>query len=260
MGSAIGFAVLVAPGAAFAVFTALGLGMAAPYVALVFFPGALRFLPRPGRWMETMRQLMAFPLFATVLWLLWVLAAQRGTDGVTRALAALLTVGFGAWLLGRFGEEPGRRRKVAGATVVIAAVVAIWLVVPSADERAAAGDPAHASSDVAWIEWDPGIVERLRAEGRPVYVDFTARWCLTCQVNKKVVFGSADVLRTLAEREVALVRADWTSQDPRITRALAQYGRNGVPLNVYFPPGPDSEPRVLPSVLSPGIVLDAIGS
>jgi thiol:disulfide interchange protein DsbD len=176
---------------------------------------------------------------------------------VLRALGAMLLVGFAAWLVSRRDTgAPAWRRLASAATIAAVAAAAVWFVVPVAgDSRDAASGP-----EVIWIDWSPEVVERLRGEGRPVYVDFTARWCITCQVNKTVVFGSAEVLRALAEREVALVRADWTSQDPAITRALAAFGRNGVPLNVYFPPGPHSEPRVLPSVLSPGIVLDAIRS
>jgi thiol:disulfide interchange protein DsbD len=211
--------------------------------------------------METLEQVMAFPLFATVVWLVWVLSAQRGPGAVTRALWALLLAGFAAWLHGRTqARASGARRAVAVTVIVLVTASAVWLVVPSgAPDRSAAAEGAE-PTDAAWIDWAPGVVERLRAEGRPVYVDFTARWCVTCQVNKLVVFGSREVVQALAERDVALVRADWTSYDPRITEALAAFGRSGVPLNVYYPPGRDSEPFVLPSVLSPGIVLDAIGA
>lgn len=259
MGSAIGFAVVVAPHVAWLVFTALGLGMAAPYAALALSPGALHLLPRPGRWMETLKQLMAFPLFATVLWLLWVLSSQRGSEGVLAVLGALLLAGFAAWVVGRFSGASAWRRSVALGTGALAAAGAIWLVVPGGDEPGPSAREMLVETDgIEWIAWSPEVVERLRAEGRAVWVDFTARWCLTCQVNKRVVFGSADVRRSLAQRDVALVRADWTSQDPRITEALASFGRSGVPLNVYYPPGPDSEPRVLPALLKPSTVLDTI--
>jgi thiol:disulfide interchange protein DsbD len=179
---------------------------------------------------------------------------------VLRVLAAMLLCGLGAWMFGRRSREaPAWRRVASTVSITVLAVAAVWLVVP---QPVAPGgtEGSQASADPLWIDWSPEVVERLRGEGRPVYVDFTARWCLTCQVNKTVVFGSREVLDAMAEREVALVRADWTTQDPRITRALASFGRSGVPLNVYFPPGPGAEPRVLPSVLSPGIVLDAIGA
>jgi thiol:disulfide interchange protein DsbD len=264
MGTAIGFAVVVEPAVAVLVFTALGLGMAAPYVALVLVPRALAWLPRPGRWMETLKQFMAFPMFATVIWLLWVLSAQTGSEGILAAMIALLMVAFAAWTAGRIGAGVSSKWRVpARAVVVLLAASAVWAVVPQdqrdpARELVAAEAPRPDAQGLTWIPWSPETVERLRAEGRPTYVDFTARWCLTCQVNKKVVFGSDEVRRALVERDVALVRADWTSRDPRITDALIAFGRSGVPLNVYYPPGAGAEPRVLPSVLSPGIVLEAL--
>jgi thiol:disulfide interchange protein DsbD len=266
MGTALGFAVVVEPVVAWLVFTALGVGMAAPYVLLVLFPGLLALLPRPGRWMETLRQFMAFPMFATVIWLLWVLSAQRGAAGVLGVLIALLLAAFAAWTAGRIGAGSVTRWHVAARVVVVLlAVSAVWAVVPqdgtqSGPLAARTDGPATDAHGLTWIPWSPETVDRLRDEGRAVYVDFTARWCLTCQVNKRVVFGSAEVRQTFAERDVALVRADWTSQDPQITQALAAHGRSGVPLNVYYPPGPGSEPHVLPSVLSPGIVLAALAS
>jgi thiol:disulfide interchange protein DsbD len=205
--------------------------------------------------METLKQFMAFPLFATVLWLLWVLSAQRGSAGVLVVLSAMLLVAFATWIAERLAEAPvAWRRGAAGTAAVLALVVVIWLL----PGQARSGAASASDEEPGWIAWSPGVVDRLRAEGRPVYVDFTARWCLTCQVNKAVVFGSREVRRTFAERDVALVRADWTSQDPRITEALAAYGRSGVPLNVYYPPEPGAEPLVLPTVLSPGIVLGAL--
>jgi thiol:disulfide interchange protein DsbD len=158
-----------------------------------------------------------------------------------------------------------RWRAPARAVVVLLAASAVWAVVPQdrqlpAPKATAAADPQPDAHGLPWIPWSPETVDRLRAEGRPTYVDFTARWCLTCQVNKKVVFGSDEVRRAFIERDVALLRADWTSRDPRITEALVAFGRSGVPLNVYYPPGAGAQPRVLPSVLSAGIVLEALAT
>jgi thiol:disulfide interchange protein DsbD len=264
MGSAIGFATVVAPIVALAVFTALGLGMAAPYVALVYFPAALRRLPRPGPWMETLKQFMAFPLFATVLWLLWVLAAQRGASGVLVVLTALLLAGFAGWLAPRLGRTGSKALKGAGvvlATLSAAGAVLLVLSPTFFDSSVGAESVETAARDgLEWQPWTPELVASLRAEGRPVYVDFTARWCLTCQVNKRVVFGSDRVLEEFEQRNVALVRGDWTNQDPRITAALEEHGRSGVPLNLFYPADATAPPEVLPTVLSPDIVLQVIRS
>jgi len=229
-----------------ALFTAIALGLATPYLLLSAFPALLRKLPRPGAWMETFKQFMAFPLYATTAWLLFVFADQVSGDNFLRGLFALTGIAFAAWLYGRY-HTPSRRplpRRLATAVSLLLAVAAI-----------AYGLPREPRTQ--WIEWSPETVAALRAEGRPVYVDFTARWCVTCQVNKSVVFGSDRVLEAVRERDIALVRADWTNEDPAITRRLAELGKAAVPVTLMYLPG-EEEPRVLPETLTPGIVLTAL--
>jgi thiol:disulfide interchange protein DsbD len=246
---ALGAALALPVAESFAIFTAIALGLSAPYLLLSVFPQAIRVLPRPGAWMETFKQFMAFPLYATVAALVWVLAGQVSEGGMLTALLGLVVVALGAWIYGRWnapGASAGRARfgLVAGA---LAMALGIWAGWP----RAAAPD------DIVWEPWSAETVARLRAEGRPIYVDFTARWCATCQTNKKLVFASDDVRAYFAKNKVATLKADWTNQDPAITAELAKWNRSAVPFNLVYLPG-QPEPAVLPELLTPSIVLDAM--
>lgn len=232
----------------FAVFTAIAVGLSAPYLLLSIFPQAIRILPRPGAWMETFKQFMAFPLYATVAALVWVLAGQLTEGGMLMALLGLVVIAMGVWVYGRWnapGSSPARARfgLIAGAVVLLAGAWTGW------PQPAAAGD-------VVWEPWSPEAVARLQAEGRPIYVDFTARWCATCQTNKKIVFSSNEVLELFADRNVATLKADWTNKDASITAELAKWNRSAVPFNLVYLPG-KSEPTVLPELLTPGVVLSA---
>jgi DsbC/DsbD-like thiol-disulfide interchange protein/cytochrome c biogenesis protein CcdA len=232
------------------IFTTIAIGLSAPYLLLSLFPAAVKILPRPGAWMETFKQAMAFPLYATVAYLVWVLAGQLPEAGFLNALFGLVLVALAVWVYGRWsapGASPGRARFGAGAFVVIV-LAGAWLGWPV----------APAANEVTWEKWSPEGVEKLRSENRPVYVDFTARWCATCQANKRLVFHSDDVLKAFKERHVATLRGDWTNKDPQITAELAKYGRAAVPFNVLWLPGKD-EPVLLPEVLTPSVVLDALG-
>jgi len=252
---ALGAALTVPPLESFLLFTAIGVGLSAPYLGFSAFPDLVRFLPRPGAWMETFKQLMAFPLYGTVGYLVWVLAAQTSEEGFLHLLLSLVVVAFAVWLYGRWTapEARPRRPRAAVVAVVVGGALAFWFGWPRAVPA-----PGAATADVTWEAWSPEAVERLRAEGRVIYVDFTARWCATCQTNKRLVFGSAEVRRVFAERRIATLRADWTNRDPRITAELARYQRSAVPFNVIWQPG-RAEPVLLPELLTPGIVLDALG-
>jgi thiol:disulfide interchange protein len=261
MGSALGYALTQSPIEAFLVFTALGVGMACPYVTLATSPALLRLLPRPGAWMETFKQAMSFPLFATVLWLVWVFGRQVGNDGVARLLGAMLVIGAAAWVLGRWGDiatAPGKRRAASVASLLLLAAAIALAVDASGLERSSteALAAAEGTTASAWLPYDRDEVARLRAAGKPVFIDFTAAWCLTCQVNERVAFTPA-VDRRLRELGVVTMKADWTSRDPRITAALEALGRDGVPLYVLYRPE-HPEPTILPQILSPGVVLDAL--
>ena len=258
MGSALGFSLGRPRIEAFLVFTALGLGMAAPYLLLSASPRLLRFVPMPGPWMTRFKELLAVPMLATVVFLAWLLGQQTGVDGMAWLLAAFIPVGLGAWIYGRASQaalegRPHRARVAwAGALVVVGLAIALTrATVP------VAAAPVTADG----LGWEPFSVERrdaLRAAGTPVFIDFTAAWCLSCQVNERVALGTPAVRAKLREHGVALLKADWTRRDDRITEALASYGRQGVPLYVLYGREKDAPPRLLPEVLTPGIVLEAL--
>ncbi len=243
---ALGAALAVSTVESFVIFTTIAIGLSAPYLLLSIFPQAVKLLPRPGAWMETFKQCMAFPLYATVGFLLWVLAGQVKEDGLQSAIFGLVLLALGVWVYGRWnapGASAGRTRfGIAG--LVLCGVAGAALGWPQAPK-------------FAWDDWSPETVAKLRAEGRTVYVDFTARWCATCQTNKKLVFSSSAVLDYFAKNKIAALRADWTSKDPRITAELAAYGRSAVPFNVIWKPGRDT-PVILPEILSAGTVLSAL--
>ena len=245
---ALGAALTLSAVESLAVFTAIALGLAVPYLLLSLFPGAIKFLPKPGAWMETFKQLMAFPLYATVGFLVWVLAAQTPDTGLLKVLFGLVLVAMAAWAYGRWtqhGGSPARRRFGAVLAAALLAGGIAW------------GWPVAPSTEVVWQTWSPETVAQLRGAGRVVYVDFTARWCATCQSNKAIVFSSAKVRAALRERGVVLLRADWTNKDPRITEALASFDRSAVPLDLIYAPG-RAAPEVLPELLTPELVLDAL--
>ncbi len=256
---ALGAALTLSTVESFAVFTAIAIGLAAPYLLLSIFPAAIKILPRPGAWMETFKQFMAFPLYATVAYLTWVLAGQTTENGSLMALFGLVLIALGAWIYGRYnapGAKPARARfgLIAGAAVL---ALGTWTGWPADLAAQTAAAKASGAPEVVWEKWSPEAVAKLRAEGRTIYVDFTARWCATCQTNKKFVFHNNDVLRTFAEKKIVTLRADWTNQDPAITAELAKYQRSAVPFNVIWKPG-KTDPLILPELLTPGIVLAAV--
>jgi thiol:disulfide interchange protein len=257
MGTALGWALVQPPAAALAVFAALGLGLAAPMLLLGFVPALARALPRPGPWMEGFRQLLAFPLYLTVVWLLWVYGEQTSPLGMAWLLAALTALAFALWLLGR---RPALRSPMLRATaaIVCAAALALALGLPlSAPADVAAG--VRATRDAASEPWSEARLAELRAANRPVLVNMTAAWCITCLANERIALSTETVRDTLAAHDVAYLKGDWTRQDDAITRYLERYGRNGVPLYVLYPPD-GGAPRVLPQLLSADGVAAAIRS
>ncbi len=251
MGAALGYAITQPAFIALSVFAALGVGMAAPYVLLTLFPKLLEKLPRPGRWMELFKQFMAFPMFATCVWLLWVLAQQVDAGGVALALGVLVAVGFTLWALGQSQRGARFFRWVAAVGGVLAALTFAPIAV---SEALAPG--TRTTADAGWTEYSVEKLAQLRGEGKVVFVDFTAAWCVTCQVNKRVALRAESVKSRFAADNVVLMRADWTNRDERITQALAQFGRNGVPLYVLY--DRTGEAAVLPELLTEGIVLAAL--
>ncbi len=253
MGAAIGYALQQSPAVTFAVFTALALGLAAPYVALTLQPAWTRFLPRPGVWMDLLKQATAVPIFATVIWLAWVLAQAYGAAILAALLTSLLLVAIAGWFLGRW---PAQRWATAVASFVLLGVVAVSVFAP-AKLAATPSASATTATQGGWEPWTAETVSHYLSRGRPVFVDFTASWCLSCQVNERVALSRPEVQRAFAEANVALLRADWTQHDDAIGQALASLGRSGVPAYVLYVPG-EASPRLLPEVLTPGIVTDAL--
>jgi thiol:disulfide interchange protein/DsbC/DsbD-like thiol-disulfide interchange protein len=249
MGASLGLAISLPAWQALAVFGALGLGMALPYLAASWWPAIARALPRPGAWMNTFRQLMAFPMFATVVWLLWVLGQQSGIDGAAALLMLLVMMALAVWT---WALPSGKARTALAGLSLAGLAWLVWAVGPNVTRlQPANGAGAPVATAVAGLNWEAWSADRqaaLLAEGRPVFVDFTAAWCVTCQYNKRTTLADADVLADLAAHNVALLRADWTRRDPSVTAALADLGRNGVPVYALHRKG--RPPLVMSEVLS----------
>lgn len=256
MGSALGFAMTQPAWSSMLIFTSLALGMASPYLLLSSIPGLTRYIPKPGAWMESFKQFMGFLMMATVVWLAWVLGVQLGIDATAGLLAGFVVAALAAWVYGRWGN-------FARTTLTrrIALAIALTLSTTGLTISLYAGSTAQSRSRGYGIEWQaysPELVSKLQAEGRPVFIDFTAAWCLSCQVNERVTFSSDEVKEELKRRNVVTVKADWTSRDEKITKALAEFGRNGVPLYVIYSGRPGDSPRILPEVITPSIVLEEL--
>jgi thiol:disulfide interchange protein len=265
MGAALGVALTLSTVGALFIFTALGMGMATPYVVLSMTPALLDRLPEPGAWMETLKQAFSFPMFATAIWLVWVFGQQTSNGGVAFLLAGLLLLGVAAWIVHRWSAPQLSRtamfvtRGLAGAALVGGIAIAIIGAdsAPVEDASTASTETDASSTGQTWKSYSPETIESLRAEGRPVFVDFTAAWCLTCQVNKRRVLTTETVQKAFDEKNVALVRADWTNRDPEITQALESHGRSGVPVYVFYD-GDGSEPKLLPEVLTEDVILNTL--
>jgi thiol:disulfide interchange protein DsbD len=244
MGPAIGFALTQSALMSLAVFGMLGLGMALPFIVLAWMPGIGRWLPPPGPWMLGFKQALAFPMYLTAVWLLWVLGRQTGVETMALTLCGLVLAGFSLWLWGQSGRRRYRGAALAGLIMALA--------LPLGSEFREGQAPTH------WQAYTPARLAALRAEGRPVFVNMTADWCLTCLANEQVALSDPRVTTRLQDLGVTYLKGDWTLRDPEITALLAGFGRSGVPLYVLYPGPPEIEPVVLPQLLTPTIVLDAL--
>lgn len=248
MGTALGYALSQPAYVALSVFLALGLGLALPFLLIGFNPRLGKLLPRPGAWMQTFKQVMAFPLYLTAVWLLWVLGGLTDRDGMAVALLGLTLIAFGLWLWNR----PG----IIATTLKFAAIAASVLLLASPQIRAASTATAAVNVKAAYEPWSETRLSELRSEGRTVFVNFTADWCITCKVNEHSTLASETVRKAFANQNVVWLEGDWTRSDPKITKLLEQFGRSGVPLYLVYAKG--GEPQVLPQILTPELVLKAL--
>ena len=244
MGTALGFAVTQPAPVALAIFAALGSGMAAPMLLLSHSQALRSRMPKPGPWMETFKQVLAFPLYATAIWLLWVSGRQTSVSSMALLLCGMLALAFGLWL---WRYRPWGR--VFGAASILAAL----LIIPSPVLQ-----PGQATAATNTNGWSDQQLQSLLAAGTPVFVNVTADWCITCIVNERGSLGSDAVKQAMADRGMEYMVVDWTNYDAQIAEFLARFGRNGVPLYLVYSGRPNEAPQVLPQLLTAGIVLDAI--
>lgn len=258
MGAAVGFAFTQPPIMTIVIFEALALGLAAPFLLLTFLPALASKMPKPGTWMERVKQILAFPMYGTAAWLVWVMAQQLDVIGLGLAFAGVVTLGFAAYLWGvaQVSAERGARWSTAFAAIMLLLTAGF---VYGLGERPATATVAQTEGPgaLAAETYSAQKIAAWQKEGRPVFVDFTAAWCLTCIVNEKAALASADVADAFKTRNVVYVKADWTNRNKEISDALRALGRDGVPLYAYYPPG-GAAPKILPQILTPAIVLDAI--
>lgn len=255
MGAAVAVAATAGPVTTLLIFLVMGLGLAAPYGVLAIVPKAAGLLPRPGRWMLVLRQALAFPMYGAAIWLVWVVAQERGADGLLIALSGALIIGFALWLLQTTRDSEARGRLFGRAAAILAAIGAIALLVNA--ERSPHAFPPAAVAANNPTAYSASRLAALRAEGRPAFIDMTAAWCVTCLVNERVALSSAAVQRAFAEHKITYLKGDWTRADPEITRFLREHNRDGVPLYVYYPPK-GQPPVILPQILTASTVLDQI--
>jgi len=246
MAGAVGAAISQPPVVALAIFAALGLGMAAPYLALAFSPALIRLMPKPGTWMVRMKQVLAFPMFASAAWLLWVLVIQAGPNVLALVLAAFILAAFGFWLWGLAQRgEAGLKTKILAGLMAVPVVAAVAMARPA---------PQGGLISEAY---SPARLDELLKAGKPVFVNLTAAWCVTCLVNEEVALSGQGLADAFAKGGITYLKGDWTNRDPEITRLLEAHGRAGVPLYLFFPAG-KTEPVVLPQLLTEGIVIAAL--
>lgn len=260
MAAALGYALVQPPVKLFAIFLSLGLGLALPYLLLANWPGLQRWLPRPGLWMERTKQFLAFPMYAAAAWLVWVLAQQVNANAVLLALSGMIALAFAAWLYQTTrNTRPGRERLGSAAALATALLtLALGYSGINSSSETSGNTSDLAQTERNWQAYSAERLQQLRAEGKPVFLNFTASWCISCLVNEQVALSHADVKTTFASAGITYLKGDWTKRDAAITAILNQFGRSGVPLYVYYPAGASSEAIELPQVLTPDIVLKVI--
>jgi thiol:disulfide interchange protein DsbD len=250
MGVAVAAGLASPPAVTLLVFGVMGLGLASPYVAVASIPGLARLMPKPGRWMEVLKQALAFPMYGAAAWLVWVISQESGSSGVLATVSGLVLVGFAGWVLGasQMAGVQSRRFGQAAASLAVLAALAVLSGVSASPVDAATASESGSEA------FSAERLSALRAQGKPVFVNMTAAWCVTCLVNERVAIGTDAVRHAFADDGVTYMKGDWTRQNPAITEFLHQNGRDGVPLYVFFP-GHGGPPRVLPQILTEGQML-----
>ncbi|MCA0201845.1 MAG: thioredoxin family protein [Proteobacteria bacterium] len=256
MGAALGFALTQSPVMTVLIFEALALGLAFPYLVISFVPGVARRLPRPGMWMERVKQVLAFPLYGAAAWLVWVLSQQVDAAGFAVGLAGLVFVGFAAWLWGTAAMSGPRAQMWAKVTAVASIAIALASIAALRDQAPMTASTQAAAPATNYEAYSEARLAQLQAEGRPVFVNFTAAWCISCLVNEKVALSRPEVVAALKDQNVAYLKGDWTNRNAEIAGALHKLGRDGVPLYVLY--SPKAEPKILPQVLTPSLVVEAL--
>jgi thiol:disulfide interchange protein DsbD len=256
MGAALGFALIAPAAVAIGIFLALGLGLAAPYLVATITPGWQRLLPRPGRWMEVVKQLLAFPLYGTVAWLIWVLIQEAGPGQSLGALFGFVLVGFAVWIYGRTRLAAPFGRRIGIGLAIAGTAAAILLAAPLSKPGEGMAN-AHLQGKLSYEPFTAQRLSTLEAAGRPIFVNLTASWCVTCLINERIALDSEAVRQAFAARGIVALKGDWTTQNPEITALLQQFGRSGVPLYLLY--GGKGEPVILPQLLTAASVLDALG-
>ncbi|MDT8406090.1 MAG: protein-disulfide reductase DsbD family protein [Methylococcales bacterium] len=259
MGAALGFALSQPPVVLLAVFLSLGFGLALPYLLLSYWPALQRRLPKPGVWMERLKQGLAFPMYGAAVWLVWVLAQQAGVNAVAVALGGMVAIGFAAWLCEatKYANVGARRGGTSFAVVTLAAALLAGFVSVETPASAVAFE-SEPTLNKNWEPYSPARLAELRAEGKPVFLNFTAAWCISCLVNERVALSQASVTDAFERSGITYLKGDWTNRDPEITRFLSHFGRSGVPLYLFYPKGGSSEALVLPQLLTPELVIETI--
>lgn len=250
MAPAIGFAFTQSSFIALLIFVSLGFGMALPFLALSYSPKLVSYLPRPGAWMDTLKQLLAFPLYMTSVWLLWVLGHQTNSDGISAAILGAVFLTFGIWIW----QRSPRSKK--GIWVIRILAISCFMVTAVLTPTSSNTEQTEAHN--GWTNYTTETLKELRAQGTPVFVDLTADWCLTCKVNERVALDTSKVQSFAQTNNITMLRGDWTRQDPDISKLLAKYGRNGVPLYLMYPADNTLDAKVLPQILSENMVLTAM--
>jgi len=262
MGGALGYALTRPPAQLIAVFLSLGFGLALPYLLVSSWPPLQRWLPKPGRWMERVKQGLAFPMYGAAVWLVWVLAQQAGVNAVAIALSGMVSIAFAGWLYqtSRVDSKYVRHGGTAVAVIAVTAALIGGILSIKTNMSSAATIASTSNSERNWTPYSPERLQALLAEGKPVFVNLTAAWCITCLVNERVALNDPSVKDAFQKNGITYLKGNWTNQDPAITQLLQQFGRSGVPLYVFYAKGHTLEAVVLPQILTPQIVVSAIGT